>query len=290
MSNEIIKFNYNSSHNNFPAIESLNPIDIGTERQFWFTAKMLCDMFQITKPTLYSRVETLIKVGDLSVKNSLQTKMPDSRGSLHETTIYDLKVLNKLAMTMIDNPVAVGVREAFNDIIMQVETTGSYNAIQLDRKTQLQLAIINSKPNSVEQLSAIAALEELHAEEKKALEDQNKALEAENKDLHDTNDEILNENEIIRGKYHNTKQIYDIIMQEYPEALQQAKTTNYNKLRKALKKLSNEDKESIKIYKKHVTNKKGDIEWHKEYYFVHEILLKILDCVRDNIKYIANVR
>lgn len=115
-------FNYNSSHNNFPAIESLNTIDIGTERQFWFTAKMLCDMFQITKPTLYSRVETLIKVGDLSVKNSLQTKIPDSRGSLHETTLYDLKVLNKLAMTMIDNPIAVGVREAFNDIIMQVET------------------------------------------------------------------------------------------------------------------------------------------------------------------------
>lgn len=290
MTNEIMKFNHNSSHNSFPAIESLNPIDIGTERQFWFTAKMLCDMFQITKPTLYSRVETLIKVGDLSVKNSLQTKMPDSRGSLHETTIYDLKVLNKLAMTMIDNPVAVGVREAFNDIIMQVETTGSYNAIQLDRKTQLQLAIINSKPNSVEQLSAIAALEELHAEEKKALEDQNRALEAENKDLHDTNDEILNENEIIRGKYHNTKQIYDIIMKEYPEALRQAESTNYNKLRKALKELSNKDKESIKVYKKHVTNCKGEQELRQEYYFVHDILLKVLDCIHDNIKYIANIR
>ena len=119
MANEITKFNYSSSHNNFPAIESLNLIDIGTERQFRFTAKMLADMFQITKPTLYSRVETLIKVGDLSVKNSLQTKMPDSRGSLHETTLYDLQVLNILAMTMIDNPIAVNVRKAFNDVIVQ---------------------------------------------------------------------------------------------------------------------------------------------------------------------------
>lgn len=138
MPNEIMKFNFSSSHNNFPAIESLNPIDIGTERQFWFTAKMLCDMFQITKPTLYSRVETLIKVGDLSVKNSLQTKIPDSRGSLHETTLYDLKVLNKLAMTMIDNPVAVCVREAFNDIIMQVETTGQYNTQPVVPQTYLE--------------------------------------------------------------------------------------------------------------------------------------------------------
>lgn len=290
MSNEIMKFNYNSSHNNFPAIESLNPIDIGTERQFWFTANMLADMFDVDAKTIRNRINTLENIGDLSGKNFSLIKIPDSNGRPHETTIYDLTTFNKLVMTMIDNPIAVNARAAFNDVIVQIETTGQYNAIQLDRKTQLQLAIINSKPNSVEQLAAIAALEELHAEEKKALEDQNKVLEAENKDLHDTNDEILNENEIIRGKYHNTKQIYDIIMQEYPEALQQAKTTNYNKLRKALKKLSNEDKESIKIYKKHVTNKKGDIEWRKEYYFVHEILLKILDCVRDNIKYIANVR
>ena len=100
MTTEIMKFDYNSSHNNFPAIESLNPIDIGTERQFRFTAKMLCDMFQITKPTLYSRIETLVNTGDLSVKNSLQTKVPDSRGSMHETTIYDLTVLNKLAMDL----------------------------------------------------------------------------------------------------------------------------------------------------------------------------------------------
>ena len=138
MTNEIMKFDYNSSHNNFPAIESLNPIDIGTERQFRFTAKMLCDMFQITKPTLYSRIETLVNTGDLSVKNSLQTKVPDSRGSMHETTIYDLTVLNKLAMTMIDNPIAVNVRKAFNDVIVKVETTGQYNVQPVVPQTYLE--------------------------------------------------------------------------------------------------------------------------------------------------------
>lgn len=282
----------------------------------WFTSKQIQDWAGMDRKTLDRRLEKLISVGRITnnaenienTGNSMIVKFDNHQSNSrmftdimsitlygannipHETKIYNLNVLNHLAMVELDNEKLNAIANKFSDILSEVETTGSYNAIQLDRKTQLQLAIINSKPNSVEQLSAIAALEELHAEEKKALEDQNRALEAENKDLHDTNDEIQNENEIIRGKYHNTKQIYDIIMQEYPEALQQAKSTNYNKLRKALKKLSNEDKESVKIYKKHVTNKQGDIEWRKEYYFVHEILLKILDCVRDNIKYIANIR
>lgn len=81
MPNEIMKFNYSSSHNNFPAIESLNPIDIGTERQFRFTTQMLCDMFQVAKNTVYNRIETLTNTGDLSVQNFEQIKIPDSRGS-----------------------------------------------------------------------------------------------------------------------------------------------------------------------------------------------------------------
>ena len=138
MTNEIMKFDYNSSHNDFPAIESLNPIDIGTERQFRFTVKMLCDMFQVVKTTVYSRIETLVNTGDLSVQNFEQTKVPDSRGSMHETTIYDLTVLNKLAMTMIDNPIAVNVRKAFNDVIVQVETTGQYNVQPVVPQTYLE--------------------------------------------------------------------------------------------------------------------------------------------------------
>lgn len=129
MTNEIMKFNYNSSHNNLPAIESLNPIDIGTERQFRFTAKMLADMFNISHKTVDRRVELLIESGDIQSGTNLSLiKIPDSNGRSHETTVYDLTVLNKLAMTMIDNPIAVNVRKAFNDVIVQVETTGQYNA------------------------------------------------------------------------------------------------------------------------------------------------------------------
>lgn len=278
----------------------------------WFTSKQIQDWAGMNKDTLNRKLEKLTNVGRI-INNSetidntgksmrlkfephqtftdiMSITLYGANNIPHETKIYNLNVLNHLAMIELDNEKLNAIANKFSDILSEVETTGSYNAIQLDRKTQLQLAIINSKPNSVEQLSAIAALEELHADEKKVLEDQNKALEAENKDLRDTNDEILNENEIIRGKYHNTKQIYDIIKQEYPEALRQAESTNYNKLRKALKELSNKDKESIKVYKKHVTNCKGEQELRQEYYFVHDILLKVLDCIHDNIKYIANIR
>lgn len=95
MSNDVMKFNYNSSHNNFPAIESLNPLDIGTEKQFMFTAKMLAAMFHVSHKTIDRRVETLIDTGDLSGTNLSLTKMPDSRGSLHEATVYDL-ILKKV--------------------------------------------------------------------------------------------------------------------------------------------------------------------------------------------------
>ena len=86
MSNDVMKFNYNSSHNNFPAIESLNPLDIGTEKQFSFTAKMLAEMFNVSFDTIKRRIETLENTGDLSVQNFEQTKVLDSNGRPHDTT------------------------------------------------------------------------------------------------------------------------------------------------------------------------------------------------------------
>lgn len=316
MSNNLVIKNNSfiqSMHNDIQCLSlnnAIRPCD-----RCWFTSKQIQDWAGMDRVTLNRKLEKLVRVGrivglqdttnniiDIDISNdtndAISTKVnkigsgsnlnqtpaadiqiasiKDSCGVSHEMKIYNLNVLNHLAMVELDNEKLNAIANKFSDILSEVETTGSYNAIQLDRKTQLQLAIINSKPNSVEQLAAIAALEELHAEEKKALEDKTKELE--------------DENEIIRGEYYNTKQIYDIIMQEYPEALQQAKTTNYNKLRKALKKLSNGDKESCKVYKKHVTNSQGNIEWRQEYYFVKKILLKVLDCISGNIKYIANVR
>ena len=278
MTNEIMKFNYNSSHNNFPAIESLNSIDIGTERQFRFTAKMLCDMFQVTKTTVYNRIETLVSTGDLSVQNFEQTNLPDSRGSLHETTIYDLTVLNKLAMTMIDNPIAVNVRKAFNDVIVQVETTGQYNVQRQDPSYMIEDPIERAKAWIREH------------EEKRALEAEKKALEEKNKDLQSTNDELVTEVEILLNSYVNTKQVYEMYLQNYPEAPNQAKSTMMGKIRKALCNICNERKTGRKIYKKHILNQKNEIEWRQEYFFDQDTKQILFDRVEDDLNYIVNIK
>ena len=193
MSNKIMKFNYNSSHNNFPAIESLNPIDIGTEKQFRFTAKMLETMFDVSINTIKNRIEALVNVGDLSCQNFDKTNLPDSRGSLHETTIYDLTVLNKLAMTMIDNPIAVNVRKAFNDVIVQVETTGQYNTQPVVPQTYL------------EALKALVASEE----EKEQLKLTNETLNQELTNVCEQRDKAIRE----RG-YINDKRLATIMSHE----------------------------------------------------------------------------
>lgn len=270
MSNNLVIKNdsfIQSIHNDIQCIESLDPNDKGTSRQYWFTASLLANIFDIALNTVKNNVDFLVKWGEVTiVKNLTIVQTQNSAGAVKDTTLYDLQVFNKLAMQL-KTDAAMEIRSKFSDILVKVETTGQYNTQPVVPQTYL------------ESLKALVAAEE----EKERLKTEKKALEDKTKELED-------ENEIIRGEYNNTKQIYDIIMQEYPEALKQAKTTNYNKLRKALKKLSNEDKESCKVYKKHVENSKGEIEWRQEYYFVKKILLKVLDCISDNIKYIANVR
>ena len=213
----------------------------------------------------------------------------DSCGVPHEMKIYNLNVLNQLAMIEYENEKLNAISNKFSDILSEVETTGSYG-VKLDRKTQLQITIMNSEPRSVEQLAAIAELGQIYENEKRALEDKTKELEAENEDLKNTNDELLTENELIRGNYYNTKQIYEILKRDYPEALQQAESTNYNKLRKGLCDITNEKRQGRKVYKKHVKNDKGETEWRQEYYFERNILDTILERVKDSIRYIFNIR
>ena len=273
-----MKFNYNSSHNNFPAIESLNSIDIGTERQFWFTANMLADMLGVDAKTIRNRVNTLENIGDLSGKNFSLTKLPDSRGSLHETTIYDLTTFNKLVMTMIDNPVAVEARKAFNDVIVQVETTGQYNIQKQEPSYMIEDPIERAKAWIKEQ------------EEKRALEAEKKALEEKNKDLQSTNDELVTEVEILLNSYVNTKQVYEMYLQNYPEAPNQAKSTMMGKIRKALCNICNERKTGRKIYKKHILNQKNEIEWRQEYFFDQDTKQILFDRVDDDLNYIVNIK
>lgn len=235
-------------------------------------------MFGVDAKTIRNRINTLENIGDLSGKNFSLIKIPDSNGRPHETTIYDLTTFNKLVMTMIDNPVAVEARKAFDDVIVKVETTGQYNVQKQDPSYMIEDPIERAKAWIKEQ------------EDKRALEAEKKALEEKNKELQSTNDELVTEVEILLNSYVNTKQVYEMYLQNYPEAPNQAKSAMMGKIRKALCNICNERKTGRKIYKKHILNQKNEIEWRQEYFFDQDTKQILFDRVEDDLNYIVNIK
>ena len=123
-----------------------------------------------------------------------------------------------------------------SEVLPSIRKSGSYGLPQIDKKQLLQLTIINSKPKSVEQLAAIAELEQLHADEKKALEDE---LNTVSEQLADMGDEL----EIAKSEMFTNKQVFEIVRNKF--TISYADSTLKAKLGKALKSISTELNERI---------------------------------------------
>ena len=154
-------FDFKAEHNGVQCVESLKPEDRGTERQYWFSVKFLYEAFEVTDKTIRNKLERLEKLGEISNCNFLQLLLPDT---CKPSTLYDLTVMNKLAMTL-DCDKAIEVRKAFNDVLVKHET--------------------QAQPTIYDYARALIA----EKERSDALEAQNKALTAER-------------DEAIRTKYH----------------------------------------------------------------------------------------
>ena len=115
-------FDFNAEHNGEACIESLKPEDRGTERQFWFTVAMMCVIFECSADTIRRRVGTLVNTGDINETQNCVSLTNVQAFGYNTTTLYDLTVFNKLAMTFIDNPRAVEIRNKFNDVLIKHET------------------------------------------------------------------------------------------------------------------------------------------------------------------------
>lgn len=165
-----------------------------------------------------------------------------------------------------------------SEVLPSIRKTGQYNIQKQDPSYMIEDPIERAKAWIREQ------------EEKRALEAEKKALEEKNKDLQSTNDELVTEVEILLNSYVNTKQVYEMYLQNYPEAPNQAKSTMMGKIRKALCNICNERKTGRKIYKKHILNQKNEIEWRQEYFFDQDTKQILFDRVEDDLNYIVNIK
>lgn len=198
----------------------------------WFTSKQIQDWAGMNKDTLNRKLEKLVRVGrivglqdttnniiDIDISNIandvISTKVnkigsganlsqtpaadiqiasiKDSCGVPHEMKIYNLNVLNHLAMVELDNEKLNAIANKFSDILSEVETTGQYNAQPVVPQTYL------------EALKALVASEE----EKEQLKLTNETLNQELTNVCEQRDKAIRE----RG-YINDKRTATLMSQE----------------------------------------------------------------------------
>ena len=94
----------------------------------WVTAKNVEVWSKMSTTTLWRWLGKLEKARRIqSFSDMKKIKIDDENGRGHETTLYNLNVLNQLAMVCIENEKLNEVSCKFSDILSEVETTGSYS-------------------------------------------------------------------------------------------------------------------------------------------------------------------
>ena len=96
----------------------------------WVTAKQIENWSGMTNRTLYNRLSELEEYQRISrLQDFANVNIPTETGAV-KTTLYNLNVLNQLAMVEMKNKVLNETAKKFSDILSEVETTGSYGAAQ----------------------------------------------------------------------------------------------------------------------------------------------------------------
>ena len=147
----------------------------------WFSAKQIEEWSEMPKKTLWRWLGRLEKARRIqSVSDMTQIKIDDENGRGHETTLYNLNVLNQLAMVCIDNEKLNEVSCKFSDILSEVETTGSYSIRKPD-SYMIDDPIKRAKrwiEETEEWQKALSAEETAHAETKALLAEEKEKVEA----------------------------------------------------------------------------------------------------------------
>ena len=146
----------------------------------WVTAKQIENWSKMPKKTLWRWLEKLENASRIqSVSDLTQIKIDDNNGRGHETTLYNLNVLNQLAMVCIDNEKLNEVSCKFSDILSEVETTGGYSIRKPD-SYMIDDPIERAKrwiEETEEWQKALSAEETAHAETKVLLAEEKEKVE-----------------------------------------------------------------------------------------------------------------
>ena len=98
----------------------------------WFSAKQVENWSGMTNRTLYNRLSELEEYQRISrLQDFANVTIPTETGAV-KTTLYNLNVLNQLAMVEMKNKVLNDTAKKFSDILSEVETTGSYGVAQTE--------------------------------------------------------------------------------------------------------------------------------------------------------------
>ena len=92
----------------------------------WVTAKQIENWSEMSTRTLNRRLHELEDCERISrLSDLVNVDIPTETGAV-KTTLYNLNVLNQLAMVEMKNKVLNDTAKKFSDILSEVETTGSY--------------------------------------------------------------------------------------------------------------------------------------------------------------------
>lgn len=146
----------------------------------WVTAKNLEEWSGMSKTTMWRRLSKLDEVGRIcSVSDMKHCKMPTNNGGYQDVQLYNLNVLNQLAMVELDCPVLNETAKKFSDILSEVETTGSYSIRKPD-SYMIEDKIERAKrwiEETEEWQKALSAEETAHAETKVLLAEEKEKVE-----------------------------------------------------------------------------------------------------------------
>lgn len=146
----------------------------------WFSEAQICEWSGMSHSTMYRRIKLLEEKGRIASCSDLnKTSIPDSLGVSHETTIYNLNVLNQLAMICIESDVLNETSKKFSDILSEVETTGSYSIRKPD-SYMIDNPIERAKrwiEETEEWQKALSAEETAHAETKALLAEEKEKVD-----------------------------------------------------------------------------------------------------------------